>query len=429
MNNPNAYAIARQATVLAESPIPRVRELEIQARLYNGDYGSEWTTTCGEKFRVVHFGEWNREAGPDFKNARIEFEKRGIEEGDIEVDWEARDWENHGHAQNPSFTNTRLHFFIESEGAVAFARSSENRHIPQARLLIENPPAPIPKVLPGAVSAADARVMIDRAARFRLGNKHAAFLSASRLHGPDAALFFAIAAGLGYKNNAIPFLLAAQRVGLKTARGEEGEAMLFGISGFLEPRSFDDADEITKTYLKPLWDSWWKVRDTFSRSVLPRSLWRFSGIRPSNHPHRRLGALAAAGRNFSVLQKQIRDIGEKGFLHFFEELQHPYWTRHWNLSADPLAKPVALVGSDRATDLLLNAYLPSLPPETAEKRLREIRGPQPSGILERASVWLCGDTPPLFLKSAWDQQGLLQLYRDFGAVAAGEAWMKIQGTA
>ena len=429
MNNPKAYAIARQATVLAESPIPRVRELEIQARLYNGDYGSEWTTTCGEKFRVVHFGEWNREAGPDFKNARIEFEKRGIEEGDIEVDWEARDWENHGHAQNPSFTNTRLHFFIESEGAVAFARSSENRHIPQARLLIENPPAPIPKVLPGAVSADDARVMIDRAARFRLGNKHAAFLSASRLHGADDALFFAIAAGMGYKNNAIPFLLAAQRVGLKIARGEEGEAMLFGISGFLEPRSFDDADEITKTYLKPLWDSWWKVRDTFSRSVLPRSLWRFSGIRPSNHPHRRLGALAAAGRNFSVLQKQIRDIGEKGFLHFFEALQHPYWTRHWNLSADPLAKPVALVGSDRATDLLLNAYLTSLPPEAAEKRLREIRAPQPSGILERASVWLCGDTPPLFLKSAWDQQGLLQLYRDFGAVAAGEAWMKIQGAA
>jgi len=75
-----AYAVARQASVLAESSVPRVRELEIQARLYNGDYGAEWTTTCGEKFRVLHFGEWNREAGPDFKNARIEFEKRGIED-------------------------------------------------------------------------------------------------------------------------------------------------------------------------------------------------------------------------------------------------------------------------------------------------------------------------------------------------------------
>jgi hypothetical protein len=406
-----------------------MRELEIQARLYNGDYGSEWVTTCGEKFRVLHFGEWNREAGPDFKNARIEFEKRGIEEGDIEVDWDARDWENHGHALNPSFVNTRLHFFIHGEGASAFARSSENRHIPQARLLVENPPVPCGKSPAGVVSTEAARSMIDRAARFRLECKHAGYLSASQLHGEDAALFFGIAAGLGYKNNSIPFLLAAQRVGWNAARGDRGEAMLFGIAGFLEPRNFDDADEITKTYLKPLWDSWWKVRDTFSRSVLPRSIWKLSGIRPSNHPHRRLGALAAAGRNFSVLRKQIREIGEKGFIRFFEQLQHPYWTRHWNLSADSLAKPVALVGSDRATDLLLNAYLPSLDPDAAEKRLRAIRGPQPSGILERASLWLCGDDAEEFLKTAWHQQGLLQLYRDFGSVAAEEAWTKIQGAA
>ena len=422
-----AYADARQASVVAENPFPRVREFEIQARLYNGDYGAEWTTTCGEKFRVLHFGEWNREAGPDFKNARIEFEKHGIEDGDIEVDWDARDWENHGHAQNPSFSNTRLHFFIESEGAVAFARSFENRQIPQARLLIENPPAPIQKILHGAVSIDAARTMIDLAARFRLGNKHAAFLSARRLHGEDSALFFAIAAGLGYKNNSVPFLIAAQRAGIRKIRGEEGEALLFGISGFLEPRDFDDSDDITKTYLKPLWDSWWKVRDKFSRSIVPGSLWRFFGVRPSNHPHRRLGALATVGRNFSFLQKQIRDIGEEGFFYFFEQLNHPYWTRHWNLSADPLAKPVALVGSDRITDLLLNAYLPTLELESAERRLRLIQGPQPSGILERASEWLCGDNSPKFLKRAWDQQGLLQLYRDFGAITAEEAWAKIKG--
>ena len=427
MSETLAYALARQGSVMAEMPVPRVRELEIQARLFHGEFGSGWTTTCGEKFRILNFGEWNREAGPDFKNARIEFEKRGIEVGDIEVDWDARDWENHGHAQNPSFVNTRLHFFLQSEGAAAFARSSENRHIPQARLPIENPPAPIGKLPSGVVSLKVARGMIDRAARFRFEVKRAAFLSASRLHGEEAALFFGIAAGMGYKNNAIPFLLAAQRTGWKTACGGEGEAMLFGISGFLEPRDFDESDEITKTYLKPLWDSWWKVRDTFARTVLPRSIWKFSGIRPSNHPHRRLGALAAAGRKFSLLQKQIRGFGEKGFLRFFEELEHPYWTRHWNLSADPLAKPVALVGSDRAMDLLLNAYLPSLEPDRAEQRLRAIRGPQPSGLLERATVWLCGDKPLGFLKTAWEQQGLLQLYRDFGSFAAEEAWMKIQG--
>lgn len=412
--------------MIADIPLPRMSELEIQARLFHGDYGFEWTTTCGEKFRIHHFGEWNREAGPDFKNARIEFEKRGLEVGDIEVDWENRDWENHGHAINPAFANTRLHFFVGDREQDSFARSSDNRHIPQARLLIENPRPLTGQTESASVSLDEGRVMVDRAARFRLENKHAASLAAIRLHGEDAALFFSVAAGLGYKNNAIPFLLAAERTGWKAARSAECEALLFGISGFLQPRSFDDADDITKTYLKPLWDEWWKVRDTFSRVVLPRRIWKFSGLRPPNHPHRRLGALAATASRFPALRKQIRDFREKGFLRFFEELDHPYWTRHWNLSADPLEKPVALVGADRARDLLLNAHLPTLHPDSAEIILRATRGPQPSGILDRASIWLLGCKSNEFLRSAWNQQGLLQLYRDFGAVSAVEAWEKIR---
>ena len=422
-----SYANARMGCVFAEMPLARPRELEIQARLFRGDFGFEWTTHCGEKLRILHFGEWNREAGPDFKNARIEFEKRGIEEGDIEVDWDARDWETHGHAVNPSFANTRLHFYVNAAGAASFARSSDHRHIPQARLLVECPPPPVAKCSAPAVSLEAARTMIDRAAKFRLETKGAAFSSASRLHGANAALFFGIAAGLGYKNNSIPFLLAAQRTGWKAAQGNDVEALLFGIAGFLEPRSFDEADDITKTYLKPLWDSWWKVRDSFSRSVLPRSIWKFSGLRPPNHPHRRIGALASVARNFPKLQKQIGESKEKGFLRFFEELDHPYWTHHWNLSADPLAKSVALVGADRATDLLLNAYLPMLDPEDAAKILRAARGPQASGILERATVWLLGCESREFLRTAWDQQGLLQLYRDFGAASSAEALEKIGG--
>lgn len=420
------YGLARQGTVLSEAPAPRARELEIQARLFHGEFGCEWTTLCGEKFRVVHFGEWNREAGPDFKNARIEFEARGTQEGDIEVDWEARDWENHGHAVNPSFADTRLHFFVHGGEPAAFARSSDNRHIPQARLSLENPPAPASRAPSGTVTAGDARAMIDLAARFRLRRKHESLLASSSLHGEDAALFFAIATGLGYKNNSIPFLLTAQRVGWMPLRGVDGEALLFGIAGFLEPRGFDDADEITKTYLKPLWDAWWKVRDNSARGVLPGSVWRFSGIRPSNHPHRRLGALATVASDFPRLRRLVRESGAKGFLRFFAGLEHPYWTHHWNLSAAPLQKPVALVGGDRALDLLVNAYIPLLEPALAEERLRALRGPQPGGVHCRASVWLTGLEEPELLRTAWDQQGLLQLYRDFGALAADEAFSKIR---
>jgi hypothetical protein len=425
VSDPSSYAQARQGTMLSEAVPPRERELEIQARLFNGDYGTEWVTTLGERLRILHFGEWNREAGPDFQGARIEFEKRGLETGDIEVDWDARDWENHGHAVNPAFANTRLHFFIQGGNPAAFARSHDHREIPQARLSIENPRPVADRTPREKVEIAEARRMIDHAAEFRLRSKRASHLAARALHGADASLFFSIAAGLGYKNNAIPFLLAAQRVGFPAACGAAGEAMLFGMAGFLEPRSFDDADIVTKTYLKPLWDEWWKVRDGFSRNVLPCGIWRLSGIRPSNHPHRRLGALARVAHEFGALRKRIREEGGGGLREFFAALHHPYWSGHWNLSAEALEKPPALVGSDRAIDLLINAYFPTLEFEAAKAGLQALRGPQPAGVLRRASMWLLGKIEPAVLRTAWDQQGLLQLHRDFGAFSAVEALEKI----
>ena len=92
------YASARMSSHLNESPPANLSEIEVQARLFSGAYGSHWRTTRGEMVKVVHFGEWNRESGPDFKGVRFSFEKGGEKTGDLEVDWDARDWERHGHA-------------------------------------------------------------------------------------------------------------------------------------------------------------------------------------------------------------------------------------------------------------------------------------------------------------------------------------------
>jgi hypothetical protein len=47
-------------------------------------------------------------------------------------------------------------------------------------------------------------------------------------------------------------------------------------------------------------------------------------------------------------------------------------------------------------------------------------------VLRRASVWLVGRQENSLMRSAWDQQGLLQLHRDFGAFSAVEALEKIR---
>ena len=421
------YASARQSSHLQESPPANLSEIEVQARLFSGAYGSRWRTTRGEMVEVVHFGEWNRESGADFEGVLFRFEKGGEKIGDLEVDWDARDWERHGHATNPAFASVQLQLFVSHPVETAFARTVDHREVAQARLEIEGVGVSSSPSISQPVDLKSARVMIDEAAEFRLRAKHSAFESASALHGPERALFYTLASGLGYKNNSTPFLLVAQRIGLRDAGSTVGEALLFGVAGFLEPRSFDDADEITRRYLKPLWDHWWTVRDALSRLVLPSSIWKMSGLRPSNHPHRRLGALFALARDFNDLQVAIRNEGSNGFLRFFETLSHPYWSHHWNLRAAKLGRSMALVGADRAGDLMINALLPSMPLELARHESAARRGPYPSGRVLKACEWLVGADAPLLRRTAKDHQGLLQLFSDFSSMTALEAWAKIRG--
>ena len=49
-------------------------ELELQAHWFAGDFGHEFRTAAGGKARVVQFGVWNREAGPDFAEAAVSFD-------------------------------------------------------------------------------------------------------------------------------------------------------------------------------------------------------------------------------------------------------------------------------------------------------------------------------------------------------------------
>ena len=162
-----------------------------------------------------------------------------------------------------------------------------------------------------------------------------------------------------------------------------------------------------------------------TRIVLDAKMWKLSGIRPSNHPHRRIGALAAVATRFDTLQKATTEKGGNGFRSFLQSLDHPYWGRHWNLRASELPKPIALIGSDRITDLLINAFLPSQPLNIARSELQRLRGPYPSGRLLRASKWLVGCIDPSLMLTAKDQQGLLQLFSDFGSQTAAEAAQQI----
>ena len=63
----------------------------------------------GQAVKVLHPGFLNREGGPDFKGAVVQFGEEGAKTGDIEVDLRPTGWRAHGHDRNPAFANVVLH--------------------------------------------------------------------------------------------------------------------------------------------------------------------------------------------------------------------------------------------------------------------------------------------------------------------------------
>ncbi|HEY5812276.1 MAG TPA: DUF2851 family protein, partial [Terrimicrobiaceae bacterium] len=331
---------------LCEDSTCRVPELELQAKIFAGEFGLCWRGEDGERVEIVHFGIWNREPGPDFCQAQVLI-NTVLCTGDIEIDQDDRDWESHGHFRNTAYEKVVLHLFVRRGQRRFFTSTADNRAVTQVCLPLRKKSNPAAVEKAETLDESRSQRLIEAAASFRFRRKCEMFQRASRLRGQDEALFEAIAAAMGFKNNKIPFLLVAQRSSLTRARAADGEALLFGLSGFLKVVDFDRADQEARAYLRNLWEGWWVVCDRERRLVLPDNAWIFAAVRPVNHPHRRMGALAAAARSFASIRKAVNRARSDDFLAALSSLEHSFWQTHASLAGDRLRRTTSLVGSDR----------------------------------------------------------------------------------
>src|SRR6185503_2954836 len=75
----------------------------------------ELTTTDGRSVRVLHPGFWNREAGPDFRGAVLQFGSAPPRTGDIEIDLAASGWRAHRHDRNSNYKDVTLHVVWDTD--------------------------------------------------------------------------------------------------------------------------------------------------------------------------------------------------------------------------------------------------------------------------------------------------------------------------
>jgi hypothetical protein len=455
-------------------------------------------TSDGKTVRVLHPGFASVEGGPDFRGAVIQIGDEPPRSGDVEIDLRSHGWHAHGHDRNPNFQNVILHVVWDPVGVHASACLNlkapdklklELQPLPPTLFIMDKLDAPLgelslwlesestfgfPENLRGQCSAPlreldepQLAVLLHQATRVRLEAKAAQFSARARHAGWEQALWEGLFRALGYKHNAWPMQNLAESRPL-WSRGAKSplafQARLLGIGGLL-PGELTRSQKSSDTYLRRVWDCWWRERDEFADITLPRAVWKFHGLRPANHPQRRL-ALAAywladkkmiskienwcvagtawerrrpaggsslveaasppAGRQRSRETSGCVEAGRlSGSLHEILQVERDeFWSWHWTFKSARLAKPQPLLGGTRATDLAVNVILPWLWARAAEGKnaalQREIErryfdwpAAEDNAVLKLARQRLLGTSSRRALRSAAEQQGLMQIVRDF----------------
>lgn len=411
-------------------------ELELQSRWFAGDFGRDFVTTCGKPVRIVQFGHWNHSAGPDFTDTVVELGDGDSGEtlrGSIELDTNVRDWEHHGHGENPAYRKVVLHLFVDAaDREQFFTRTDDHVLVPQVRLdlssLSSKPAGIVPEARNGRCStplesmpAARIDALLNAAARFRLEAKGRRLRRIAEIHGESEMLFQAFAEAFGYRKNRLPMTVLAQRLPLRVLREtpETAEALLFGLAGFLETKVFEEASEETRDYLRGMWQTWWKHRIEFQGVELG---WNFAGSRPVNHPQRRVAALSCLARESQRVFRHLWETAapafdRKAFVKVLGSLGHSYWDNHYTLTSATAAKPMALVGSSRIKDILANIAYPLVVPHNpaAWDGYCALRGTLENEKSRRAVIRLMGRRTDAaeFTRCIYQQQALLQIYDDF----------------
>jgi hypothetical protein len=401
------------------------------------------------RIRILHPGFKSREGGPDFRQAMMRFDDGPVLVGDVEIDVRPGGWRAHGHELNPAFDNVVLHVVWDSERAAAQSpglpvlclKPALDASLGELSVWLASEPGEFPPGLRGRCSALLAERgkgalenLLHEAAGVRLRCKGLQFSARAREAGWEQSLWEGLFRALGYKHNVWPMQYLGElrhRWWRKHSTRLEIEARLFGIGGLL-PTEMSGLGASAKAYFRRVWDAWWRERESFLDCLLPREAWRLHGLRPANHPQRRLALAsgwAAQGDLPARLERWcVSDFAERDMVESLEQAlstdHDEFWSFHWTLTSHPLQRRQPLLGPGRVTDVAMNIVLPWLwrravegkneaMRERLERRYYSWPGGEDNSVLRMARERLLEGADRKVLQTAAAQQGLLQVVRDF----------------
>ncbi|BDD08689.1 hypothetical protein FUAX_11210 [Fulvitalea axinellae] len=389
---------------------------------------SNLTDTRGNSVKIINPGILNRNAGPDFHDARIEIDGV-LWTGSVEIHINASDWYRHNHQTDPAYENVILHVVWQNDKPVSHPDGTEipalelSGRISQDLLSKNDGLNACDKGIPCANSLTDIpevkrRAWMDRALANRLERKGADILKLykSSQSWEDTARTW-LFRNLGHKVNAEPFERLAKAVpGKAIAKqsdsGETLEALLFGTAGFLSADPADDYHRRLSGHYQLL-----ARKYNLEERRLKESDWKFSRLRPANYPTLRISQLATLfTREPSVFNFLTEGKNLQVYENQFNLRASDYWRRH-HAFGKTSSRSYAKMGQNTGQYLVTNAVVPFLHTygqatgryEMCDKAvaLLEELPPESNTILEK---WKATGTDAL---NAFDSQALIERYNEY----------------
>ena len=320
----------------------------------------ELKTTSGQVLEIIDTGLANRNAGPDFFNAKIKLDGV-LWVGNIEIHTHSSDWTKHGHHTDATYDNVILHVATHIDADVC---RSNGESIPQLQLdcpehvranfnelIATDSYPPCYRIIP-SLSSFTVHSWMSALQMERFEQKNAQLTERLRLcnnHWEDA-FFMTLARNFGFGLNGDAFETWAKYIPLRAVDKHRDnlfqiEALFFGQAGILgDP----DGDE---HYLK-LKREYEYLAHKFQLTPMDVTRWRFLRLRPNNFPHIRIAQLACLyHRAYGLLSqlmekttlKEIRDLLRGG--------TSEYWLTHYAFGGSSPNRPKTL--SESSLDLLI----------------------------------------------------------------------------
>ncbi len=297
-------------------------------------------TTEGESVSLQNMGRHNKNAGPDFLDARIRIGNT-LWAGNVEIHVRSSEWIQHKHQNDTAYDNVILHVVYEEDKPI-FRKSGQA--IPCIELKKRIPPGisntyqrlsqnehwiPCQQHF-ASVGDIIKNLWIDRmlVERFEQKTEGIAAELQQNKNNWEETFYHTMAASFGLKVNLEPFKLLAKITPLQILAKHRNnlfqlEAILFGQSGLLD-RDFkeDYPNKLKKEYLF--------LKKKYNLKALRPDSWNFLRMRPPNFPTIRIAQFAillfTTEHLFSKIlaAKNIRELEN-----MFNLQLSNYWLTHY----------------------------------------------------------------------------------------------------